>query len=98
MPDFPDGPGVDLSGVLTPDACCGRLRRELKRMIKPALDAGIRLEDHPLVAAHLAQLRFAEDRFSAATAGNAQVSPGRGNREFPARAAGHPRNRSRTRG
>jgi hypothetical protein len=80
--NFPTGPGVDLSGVFTPDSRCGRLRRELKLMIKPALDAGMRIEDHPLVAGHLAQLRFAEDRFSAAAAENMEVSQGGGNTEF----------------
>ena len=89
MADFPAGPGVDLSGVLTPDARCGALRRELARMIKPALDAGERLEAHPLVAGHLAQLRFAEDRFSAAAVENMQVSHSNGNAEF--RVPGDPR-------
>jgi hypothetical protein len=80
--DFPTGPGVDLSGVFTPDSRCGRLRRELKLMIKPALDAGMRLEDHPVVRDHLTQLRFAEDRLSAAIAADAQVSGRSGNAEF----------------
>jgi hypothetical protein len=83
--EFPAGPGIDLSGVLTPDTRCGPLRRELKRMIKPALDAGLRLEDHPLVAGHLAQLRFAEDRLSAAVTADAQVSQGNGSAEFRSR-------------
>src|SRR5690242_14157143 len=81
--DFPAGPGVDLSGFFTPDSRCGRLRRELWRLIKPTLDGGLRLEDHPAVAGHLAQLRFGENRFSAASAAEVQVRQGRGNGEFP---------------
>lgn len=87
MTGFPDGPGIDLSGVFTPDTRCGRLRRELRRLIKPALDAGMRLEDHPAVAGHLAQLRFAEDRFAAVSAAEMQVRQGQGNGEFPGRLA-----------
>ena len=82
MTDFPDGPGVDLNGIFTPDSRCGRLRRELKQMIRPALDAGMRLEDHPAVRDHLAQLRFAEDRFSDAATADMQVRQGIGNAEF----------------
>ena len=82
MTGFPDGPGVDLSGIFTPDSRCGRLRRELAVMIKPALDAGMRLEDHPAVRDHLAQLRFGEDRASDAAAAKMQVSQGNGNAEF----------------
>ena len=80
--DFPAGPGVGLSGIVTPDSRCGALRRELWRMIRPAIEAGERLEDHPLVAGHLRQLRFAEDRFSASANENMQVSRGHGNAEF----------------
>ena len=57
-------------------------------MIKPTLDAGKRLEDHPLVAGHLRQLRFAEDRFSASATENMQASRGGGNAEF--RSPGNP--------
>lgn len=82
MTSFPDGPGADLSGIIIPDSCCGQLRRELWRLIKPAIDAGVKLEDHPVVAGHLRQLRFAEDRLSASLAVKAQVSNGNGNAEF----------------
>jgi len=81
--DFPNGPGVDLSGVFTPDSRCGQLRRELWRMIKPAIDAGMTsIENHPAVRGHRAQLRFAEDRFSDTATADMQVSQGSGNAEF----------------
>jgi len=97
MADFPAGPGIDPSGVLTPASRCGPLLRELARMIKPALEAGQRLEDHPLVAGHLRQLRFAADRVSDAAAWNMQVSTGIGNAEFRC-AADRPSSEQKTAG
>jgi len=80
--DFPAGPGADLSGVFIPDSRCGALRRELGRMVALAHEGAGKSAIHPLVRAHLAQLRFAEDRFSAATVEKMQVSRGSGNAEF----------------
>jgi len=87
--DFPDGPGVDCSGVLTPDTRCGPLLDEFRKMLRPAIEAGlVRVEKHPLVQAHFQQLGFGRDRLSAAVTGNAQVSRSNGNAEF--RGPGNP--------
>ena len=84
MTGFPEGPGVDLSGVLTPDSRCGRLARALGKVVRLAngLPAQLSEPERALVDAHLRQLRFAGDRFSAAAAENMQVSQGNGNAEF----------------
>jgi hypothetical protein len=86
---FPDGPGADLSGVFIPDSRCGALRRELGRMVALAHEGAGKPEIHLLVRAHLAQLRFAEDRFSAVSVENMQAGQGNGNAEF--RSRGDPR-------
>jgi Helix-turn-helix domain len=83
--DFPAGPGVDLSGVFNPDSRCGALARALGKTVKLAHGVTVPLSEREraLVAAHLRQLLFAGERFSAAVTAGMQVSPGRGNGEFP---------------
>jgi len=81
---FPDGPGVDLNGVFTPDSRSGRLARALGKTVKRADGVPVQLSEpeRALVAAHLRQLWFAAGRFSAAAVENMQVSQGNGNAEF----------------
>jgi hypothetical protein len=80
--DFPAGPGVDLSGVFTPDSRCGALWRELRQTVRLAHGAPGLPEVPPLVAAYLAQLAFAAQRHSDAASGKLQASQGIGNAEF----------------
>jgi excisionase family DNA binding protein len=80
---FPAGPGIDVSGVLTPPARCGALLRALGETVRLAHGAPGQPDVPPLLAAFLAQLRCTADRLSAAAAADVQVSQGRGNGECP---------------
>ena len=81
MPDFPAGPGIDLSGVFTPDARCRALLRALRLTVELAHRGPGKPKIPPLVRAHLEQLNFAADRFSVAAGVNVQASRGCGNAE-----------------